>query len=131
MENATGRPKRSPTACQEELRGRGRPRGRVRNDSPSPAIAALAAVLMEQLGHEFIKGRAPNFHGMDLIRVLLEGVRNLQLIQALDEFLGTRAGYRVLAAGRNIQIMDIRRNFLGCLQSLLERLRFTQYPSTE
>jgi hypothetical protein len=48
---------------------------------------------MEQLGDEFIKGRAPNFHGMDLIRVLLEGIRNLQLIQALDEFLGARARF--------------------------------------
>ena len=66
------------------------------------AIPALAASLTEQFGDEFIKGRAPNFHGVDLIRVLLEGIRNLKFIQPLDEFLGTRAGYRVLTAGRNI-----------------------------
>ena len=60
------------------------------------------AFLTEQLGDEFVKGRAPNFHGMDLVGVLLEGIGNLQLIQALDKFLGTRARYRILAAGRNI-----------------------------
>jgi hypothetical protein len=45
---------------------------------------------MEQLGDEFVQGGAPNFHGVDLIRVLLERIRDLQLIQALDEFLGAR-----------------------------------------
>ena len=68
---------------------------------------------------------------MDLIRVLLEGIRDLQLIQALDERLGTRAGYRILAAGCDIEIPDTRRDFLGCLQSLFERLRFTENPAAE
>jgi hypothetical protein len=100
--NATGRPKRSPTPCQKNFEDEDDDEYEYETIPRFPAMTAIPALLTEQFGNEFIKGRAPNLHGMDLIRVLLEGIRNLQLIQALDEFLGTRARYQVLAAGRNI-----------------------------
>jgi hypothetical protein len=91
----------------------------------------MTALLTEQLRDEFIQERAPDFHRMALIRVLLKGVGNLQLIQALDEFFGPRARYRILAAGCDVEIADIRGDFVGCLERPLERLRFAQYPGTE
>jgi len=44
------------------------------------AASIHCIVLFKQLPDKFVQGRAPDFHGMDLVGVFFERIRNLQLV---------------------------------------------------
>ena len=83
---------------------------RDKNGSGLPDVASqsfkrwggVSPFLSEQLRDELVQGRAPDFHGMDLIRVLFERIGDLQCVQAGDKLFGSGPGYRILAPGSDI-----------------------------